>query len=103
DATPAIIQEYADRHPHLFRPILRSENVGTHANLTAALSAARGKYLALCEGDDYWIDPMKLTKQVAFLDRHPETAVCFHPVRMIWTDGHASDSKFTAVQFRRQF
>jgi len=101
DATPAIIQEYADRHPHLFRPILRSENVGTHANLTDALSAARGKYLALCEGDDYWIDPMKLTKQVAFLDRHPETAVCFHPVRMIWTDGHARDSKFPPGQLRR--
>src|ERR1700739_5070031 len=50
DATPAIIQEYADRYPHLFRPILRSENVGTHAHLTDALSAARGKYLALCEG-----------------------------------------------------
>jgi hypothetical protein len=101
DATPAIIQEYADRHPHLFRPILRSENVGTHANLTDALSAARGKYLALCEGDDYWIDPMKLTKQVAFLDRHPETAVCFHPVWMIWTDGHARDWKFPVVQLRR--
>ena len=101
DATPAIIQEYADRHPHLFRPILRSENVGTHANLTDALSAARGKYLALCEGDDYWIDPMKLTKQVTFLDRHPETAVCFHPVRMIWTDGHAKDSKFPPVKLRR--
>ena len=103
DATPAIIQEYADRHPHLFRPILRSKNVGTHANLTDALSAARGKYLALCEGDDYWIDPMKLAKQVAFLDRHPETAVCFHPVRMIWTDGHARDSKFPPVQLRRNF
>jgi glycosyltransferase involved in cell wall biosynthesis len=100
DATPAIIQEYADRHPHLFRPILRSENVGTFANLIDALSAARGKYLALCEGDDYWIDPMKLTKQVAFLDRHPETAVCFHPVRMIWTDGHAKDSKFPPLQVR---
>jgi Glycosyl transferase family 2 len=102
DATPAIIQEYADRHPHLFRPILRSENVGTHANLTDALSAARGKYLALCEGDDYWIDPMKLTKQVAFLDRHPETAVCFHPVRMIWTDGHARDSTFPPAPLRRK-
>jgi glycosyltransferase involved in cell wall biosynthesis len=87
DATPAIIQEYASQHPHLLRPILRSENVGPHGNLTDALSAARGEYLALCEGDDYWIDPLKLSKQVALLDRHPETAVCFHPVRAIWEDG----------------
>ena len=83
DATPAIIQEYAGRYPHLFRPILRPQNLGLNANLTGALSAARGEYLALCEGDDYWIDPMKLSKQVAFLDRHPETAVCFHPVRVV--------------------
>lgn len=100
DATPAIIREYADRHPHLFRAILRSENVGTYANFTDALSAARGEYLALCEGDDYWIDPLKLAKQVAFLDRHPETAVCFHPVRMTWTDGRSRDSKFPPLQVR---
>lgn len=96
DATPAIIQQYADRYPHLFRPILRSENVGIHANLTDALSAARGEYLALCEGDDYWIDPMKLSRQVAFLDQNPRTAVCFHPVRVIWT----GDSKFPLLRWR---
>ena len=101
DTTPAIIQEYASRYPHLFRPILRSENLGTHANLSDALSAARGEYLALCDGDDYWIDPMKLSKQVALLDRHPETAVCFHPVRVIWEDGEAEDSKFAQVLFRK--
>lgn len=93
DATPLIIQEYADRHPQLFRPILRSENLGLNANLTDALSAARGKYLALCEGDDYWIDPLKLSKQVAYLDQHPKTAVCFHPVRVTWEDGRA-DTEF---------
>ena len=93
DATPRIIQEYADRHPHLFRPILRSENLGLIANLVGALAAARGEYLAMCEGDDYWTDPLKLSKQVAFLDRHPKTAVCFHPVRVTWEDGRA-DSEF---------
>ena len=100
DATPAIIREYASRYPHLFRPILRSENLGLNANLVGALSAARGEYVALCEGDDYWIDSMKLSKQVAFLDRHPETAVCFHPVRVIWEDGYAKDSKFPPVHVR---
>ena len=100
DATPAIIQEYASRYPHLFRPILRPENVGIHANLTDALSAARGEYLALCEGDDYWINPTKLSKQVAFLDRHPETSMCFHPVRVIWEDGLEA-SEFPPVAWRR--
>jgi hypothetical protein len=100
DSTPAIIREYADRHPDMFRPILRPENLGLNKNLTGALSAARGEYVALCEGDDYWIDPLKLTKQVALLDRRPKTAVCFHPVKVIWEDGYAKDSKFPPVYLR---
>ncbi|ORV64795.1 sugar transferase [Mycobacterium europaeum] len=100
DATPEIIRDYATRYPHLFRPIFRPENLGLNANLVGALSIARGEYIALCEGDDYWIDPLKLSKQVAFLDHHPETAVCFHPVRVIWDDGSAKDSKFPPVYLR---
>nr|BAG11528.1 putative glycosyltransferase [Mycobacterium intracellulare] len=99
DATPAIIRDYADRYPHLFRPILRSENVGIHANVSAALSATRGEYLAICEGDDYWTDPMKLSKQVAFLDEHPEISVCFHPVQVLWTDGRKG-SEFPPAGWR---
>jgi len=101
DANPAIIQEYADKHPHLFRPILRSQNIGVNANTTAALSAARGEYVALCDGDDYWTDPSKLAKQVAFLDRHPETAVCFHPVRTIWTPGSDAESNLVQESLRK--
>lgn len=101
DATPAIVQEYANRYPHLFRPILRSQNIGIHANLADAMSAARGEYLALCEGDDYWVDPMKLTRQVTFLDEHPRTTVCFHPVRTVWTGGDEGDSTFVQVFFRK--
>src|SRR5262249_24894176 len=73
--------------------------VGIHANLIDALSAARGEYLAMCEGDDYWTDPLKLAKQVAYLDRHPEAAVCFHPVRVVWEDGR-KDTKSPAVSAR---
>ena len=100
DATPSIIREYTDRYPRLFRPIFRAENVGLNGNLTGALSAARGEYVALCEADDYWTDPLKLSKQVAFLDQHPKTAVCFHPVRVIWEDGYAKDSEFPPFRLR---
>jgi glycosyltransferase involved in cell wall biosynthesis len=100
DATPAIIQEYADRHPDLFRPILRPENIGVLANFVETLSAARGEYIALCEGDDYWTDPLKLTKQVEFLDEHPETTVCFHPVRVVYDDG-TKDEEFPPNSWRR--
>ncbi|CAM3035144.1 glycosyltransferase [Mycobacterium intermedium] len=100
DSTPSIIREYTERYPHLFRPIFRPKNLGLNGNMTGALSAARGEYVALCESDDYWIDPLKLSKQVAFLDQHPETAVCFHPVRVIWEDGYAKDSTFPPVRKR---
>ncbi|MBX9641056.1 MAG: glycosyltransferase [Mycobacteriaceae bacterium] len=100
DATPAIIADYADRHPQLFRPIYRSTNVGVHANFVATLSAARGEYVALCEGDDYWTDPLKLSKQVEFLDRHPRTTVCFHPVRVVHDDG-TPDAEFPPLRWRR--
>ncbi|ORW40118.1 glycosyltransferase [Mycobacterium paraense] len=100
DGTPAIIREYADRHPHLFRPILRSANVGVHTNLMDALSAARGDYVAVCEGDDFWDDPLKLSKQVAFLDQHSDTTVCFHPVRVICDDG-SKDAEHPPISWRR--
>ncbi|OBG34581.1 glycosyltransferase [Mycobacterium sp. E3198] len=99
DATQAIVRQYADRYPQLFRPILRSENIGAFANLTSALQAARGEYVALCEGDDFWDDPLKLSKQVAFLDQHPETTVCFHPVRVICDDG-SKDSEHPPISWR---
>ena len=99
DATPGIIQDYADRHPDLFRPILRSENIGVHANFAKTLSAARGEYIALCEGDDFWTDPLKLTKQVEFLDQHPKTTVCFHPVRVVYDDG-TKDEEFPPNSWR---
>jgi glycosyltransferase involved in cell wall biosynthesis len=101
DATPGIIREYADRHPQLFRPIFRPRNVGLNANLTGALSAARGEYIALCEGDDYWVDPQKLNKQVALLDRNPKTALCFHPVQVVWTRNGATGEKFIHALYRK--
>lgn len=100
DDTQAIVRQYADRYPELFRPILRSANVGPHANMVDALSAARGEYVAVCEGDDYWDNPLKLSKQVAFLDQHPDTAVCFHPVRVICDDG-SKDAEHPPISWRR--
>jgi tetratricopeptide (TPR) repeat protein len=103
DSTREIIQEYVDRYPHLFRPILRPKNLGLNRNLVDALSKARGTYIALCEGDDYWIHPLKLSRQVAYLDQHPETAVCFHPVRTIWEDGRVEEEDFPPVVWRDDF
>ena len=78
DGTRAICEEYAKKYPDLIRLITSETNVGVNPNELRAMKAARGKYIAYCEGDDYWTDPLKLQKQVDFLETHPDYSVCFH-------------------------
>lgn len=78
DGTRAICQQYAEQYPDLIRLITSDSNVGAIANERRAMLAARGKYIAFCEGDDYWTDPLKLQKQVGFLESHPDYSVTFH-------------------------
>ena len=78
DGTRAICQQYAEQYPDLIRLITSDSNVGAIANERRAMLAARGKYIAFCEGDDYWTDPLKLQKQVDFLESHPDYSVTFH-------------------------
>lgn len=78
DGTRAICQQYAEEYPDLIRLITSESNVGAIANERRAMLAARGKYIAFCEGDDYWTDSLKLQKQVDFLEENPDYSVCFH-------------------------
>ena len=87
DGTREIVLEYAKRHPNAIRVITADKNVGAKANVCRTLVACRGKYIALCEGDDYWTDPLKLQKQVDFLEAHPECSMCFHEAYDLWPDG----------------
>lgn len=89
DNTAAIVTEYADRHPDRIVPVLRTQNIGIAPNIVDALCRARGEYVALCEGDDYWTDPAKLARQVAMLDTDPGMAMCFHRARVVHEDGSA--------------
>lgn len=72
DGTREIVFDYARKFPEIIRVITSGENVGAQANLIRMLNVCKGKYIALCEGDDYWTDPNKLQKQVDFLETHPD-------------------------------
>lgn len=76
DNTQQVILEYANKYPHLFRLFLQKENLwqrkGISGTQTLSVPNARGKYIAFCEGDDYWTDPFKLQKQVDFLEANPD-------------------------------
>ncbi len=86
DGTRMICEEYAAKYPDQFRYIWSETNVGCVENERRAISAARGKYFAFCEGDDYWTDPLKLQKQVDFMENHPDVGLCYTNYNVYYED-----------------
>lgn len=85
DGSVEIIRDYANRYPSIIKPVLQKENqFSKHVPITTnyMLPRARGKYLAFCEGDDYWIDSLKLQKQVDFMESHHDYSMCVHGCRL---------------------
>lgn len=82
DNTAQIIKEYEDKYPDLFCNIFQNENQwskgGGSIYARFVYPQARGKYIALCEGDDFWTDPLKLQKQVDFLEQNLDYSACTH-------------------------
>lgn len=93
DATADIIKEYQIKYPAIIKPIYQKENQYSKCKNAALFTfkAAKGKYIALCEGDDYWIDPLKLQKQITEMEKHSECYICFHPAIMRWVDRSRDD------------
>ena len=83
DGTAEIIKEYAEKYPDIIKPIFETENqYSKHDGSIARImnEHTHGKYIAICEGDDYWIDPLKLQKQVEFLENHPSYGLIYSRV-----------------------
>lgn len=82
DKSADIILEYAEKYPNIIKPIFEEENLYSkdkriiHQKIDAAMSSS-SKYIALCEGDDYWTDPYKLQKQVDYLESHPQCGLVY--------------------------
>lgn len=87
DGTRELASELARRAPHRIRLLLNSRNLGMQANLVQTLSACRGRYIAMLEGDDYWTDPTKLQQQADLLDNRPGIAICHHNALLVTDDG----------------
>jgi glycosyltransferase involved in cell wall biosynthesis len=83
DGTRAIVQEYAERYPQLIRLLLSEQNLHSNEVVARGFRAARGRYVALLDGDDYWTSDDKLRAQVAFLEARPEFTICFHNVQVV--------------------
>ena len=91
DKTAKIIREYEKKNPTLFKSIYQSENqYSKKVNIWGNLfnNYSKGKYIALCEGDDYWTDPLKLQKQVDFLEANPDYGMVCSDIDLIDENGN---------------
>jgi glycosyltransferase involved in cell wall biosynthesis len=91
DGTTEIVKEYAAKYPERIRPVIQTVNQyssNTRAIITTfLLPLARGEYISLCEGDDYWTDPFKLQKQVDVMENDPDISLCLHPAVSLKPNG----------------
>jgi glycosyltransferase involved in cell wall biosynthesis len=88
DRTPEIIKQYESKYPDLIKPIYQTENQYSKGVKTGGfnMERAKGKYIAICEGDDYWTDPYKLQKQVDYMEKNPECSMCVHAAYRVTSD-----------------
>jgi glycosyltransferase involved in cell wall biosynthesis len=89
DGTREIIAEYAQRYPDKVVAVLHPKNLGQNGlfNTLETYKKARGKYIAVFDGDDYWTDSHKLQRQVDFLEKNLDFSSCFHNATITYEDG----------------
>lgn len=80
DGTADIIREYEAKYPDIIKPVYQTENQYSKGvrNFLTIFPMAKGKYIAMCEGDDFWTDPKKLQIQYDFMESHPDYSLCMH-------------------------
>ncbi len=97
DGTVDIIREYEEEYPNIIKPIYQKENQyskGIDVSIYI-FPHLNSRYIAWCEGDDYWIDPLKLQKQVVFMESHEDYSMCFHNV---WKLENSKMNKFSFLR-----
>ena len=87
DATRSIVERWRERHPDRVRVLASERNVASNEVVARGFRAARGEYVALLDGDDYWTSEAKLETQARYLDEHPEASLCFHDAEVVDASG----------------
>lgn len=94
DKTAEIIKHFELKHPQIIKARYNSQNIGMIPNMIKTLEECNGKYIALCEGDDFWTDPFKLQKQVDFLETHLDYTGVAHQATVKHEHSNAEESLF---------
>lgn len=92
DSTPQICDEYAAKYPHI-QVYHHPKNVGLLKNWEFVMNKCKGEYIALLEGDDYWIDEHKLQRQVDWLDAHPDYTLTFTRAEILYENGATAEEE----------
>lgn len=90
DRTRAIAEDYATKYPDIVRVVTSDSNVGWRQNYRRSIAAARGRYIALLDGDDYFTDSRKLQRQVELLESDPTLGMCYTRSERIDEDGNVT-------------
>lgn len=106
DSTATIIQEYAAKYPKIIKPILEKENqysVSGCKFLNEMYYAAQGEYIALCDGDDFWTDSLKLQRQVELMDSQTNLSLSFHAVNISYENAKDKDRVSPVAENNHRF
>ncbi len=105
DNTDDIIQRIINDDPRasIIKYIKHDKNIGMMPNFVYALQQCKGKYIALCEGDDYWIDEYKLKKQVDILDADMSLVACYHNSKLVDLDGKIILESFLSENYKKNY
>ena len=98
DGTSDIVREFGAKYPDKIVPFIQPENLFQrgleHISFEKMFRMSKGKYIAVCDGDDFWTDENKLQKQVDFMESHPDYSMCGHAAYFAREDGRLHDDKF---------
>lgn len=109
DGTTDILREYAEKYPDIIHPIYETENQWSKHDgsigriMNAAFDELGCKYIALCEGDDYWTDSQKLQRQVDFMESHPDFSMCCHSATVLNETDRKVDTACERMTTREYF
>ncbi len=103
DGTREILLEYKKKYPDFIRLILQRENVGATQNWIQLITTPKSKYIAYFDGDDYWTDPLKLQKQVDFLESNPQASGCFHDCITVDQNGETIEDYYKGRQYQEHY
>lgn len=103
DATSSICKEYQEKYPTCIKVILQEKNKGIAENYNDILRQCRGRYIATCDGDDFWCDTEKLQKHVDYMEQHPSVVITYHDAKPVDAENTIEEETLLPTSRKKDF